>query len=194
MRTWHVGIILFALGIFSSGCTVAYNTINTMVTEPAEYPTYFEFVLLKMRTCKLAAEAWKEVRTGVPGYSRHYHRGFLVGFADYLQFGGNGEPPPVPPRQYWKQDSPAGRQAVEDWFSGFRHGATIARRSGYRELIVVPVSAALSSDQPEQSPEIRNEPMAPDDGADNSSPLPQPREIGPNAPSAQPAELPKNGP
>src|SRR5262249_39466700 len=76
-------------------------------------------------------------------YSPDFQQGFLCGFADYLYAGGTGNPPPLPPRGYWKSEyeTPEGRQAVQDWFEGFRTGAARARASGYRELVTVPISA-----------------------------------------------------
>jgi hypothetical protein len=92
----------------------------------------------------LADRAWKEVRKSNPetAYSIYYARGFRDGYMDYLNEGGDGEPPPVPPPCYWSSlyHSPAGHQAVEDWFAGFRHGAALAKASGYRANIVVAVS------------------------------------------------------
>jgi hypothetical protein len=72
-------------------------------------------------------------------YSPDYAMGFKDGFADYLYAGGTGEPPPLPPRYYWKMryETPDGHQAMEDWFAGFRHGAGVARASGYREWVTI---------------------------------------------------------
>src|SRR5256885_13183468 len=40
-------------------------------------------------------------------------------------------PPPLPPRSYWKTqyESPEGREAVRDWFAGFRFGVAADRKS-----------------------------------------------------------------
>lgn len=145
MRSSYAIVLISGLAILSSGCSVAWNALNTTVVEPARYPTCLEDVLLKVRACRLAEDAWKKVQDG-RDYPKDYRKGFREGFVDYLRFGGNGEPPPVPPRQYWSQDSPGGRQAAQDWFAGFRHGAAMAHSSGNRELIVIPVSATLAVD------------------------------------------------
>jgi hypothetical protein len=72
-------------------------------------------------------------------YSRDYAKGFKDGFADFLYAGGTGEPPPVPPRYYWKlrYETADGHRAMEDWFAGFRHGASVARAGGYREWVTI---------------------------------------------------------
>lgn len=92
-----------------------------------------------------ADQAWQHWQHGPAGHpvTVHYERGFKDGFADYLYAGGTGQPPPVPP---WTLrtaafETPAGARAVEDWFAGFRQGASAARESGLRELVVVPSSS-----------------------------------------------------
>ena len=59
-----------------------------------------------------------------------------------VDFGGCGEPPPVPPRRYWKNayQTPQGHQAIQDWFAGFRNGASDAEASGWRHFATVPSS------------------------------------------------------
>ena len=56
--------------------------------------------------------------------------------------GGTGEPPAMPPFRYQLHHymSVEGRLAVQAWFAGFRHGAALAKASGLREVILVPVS------------------------------------------------------
>jgi hypothetical protein len=75
-------------------------------------------------------------------YSQDYAVGFKQGLADYVERGGSGDAPPVPPPHYWKTrfQTPQGYHAMEDWFAGFRHGAAVAREGGYRNFIVIPSS------------------------------------------------------
>ena len=95
-----------------------------------------------------ARSAWKQVARSDPEqhYSSDHARGFRAGFADYLDGGGTGEPPLVPPKRYWHTcyQTPSGRHAIEDWFAGYRHGAAIAKTSGCRNLITVPSSLSGS--------------------------------------------------
>lgn len=97
---------------------------------------------------KHAEAAWREfcaAHSDNP-HSWHYHDGFREGFVDFLDAGGNGEPPLVPPFRYrliWYKNA-EGVKAIEDWYAGFRHGAYVASQSGLRELIVVPLSAPVS--------------------------------------------------
>ncbi len=140
MRVTIALVVSFCTGVLLSGCTVAHNAADTLVVEPIHFPNYLEKCLVRTRTEKLADDAWQELTAHGDEHSKDFHRGFRTGFSDYLQFGGKGEPPPVPPRFYWDETSPAGRQASQDWFAGFRRGASMAKATGYRELILVPAS------------------------------------------------------
>ncbi len=94
---------------------------------------------------KYAQSAWSSVCKLAPdgSLSRHYKDGFIEGYIDYLDAGGTGEPPAMPPFKYGLHlyQTVEGRQAVRDWFAGFRHGALIAKSSGFRELIIVPLAS-----------------------------------------------------
>jgi hypothetical protein len=59
-----------------------------------------------------------------------------------LFLGGAGNPPPVPPRRYWKRkfETPEGHLAIGQWYDGFAHGASAAQASGLRQLVTVPSS------------------------------------------------------
>ncbi len=74
-------------------------------------------------------------------FSCDYRRGFVEGYTDYLDYGGVGEPPPLPSPIYGRFGymTPEGLAAMEDWKNGFRHGAATARASNLRELVTVPV-------------------------------------------------------
>ncbi|MBI2481161.1 MAG: hypothetical protein HYV60_21745, partial [Planctomycetia bacterium] len=58
-------------------------------------------------------------------------RAFGAGFRDGYEAvasGGNGCPPPLPPRKYWtwKYQTPEGQCKVAAWFEGYTYGATAA--------------------------------------------------------------------
>ena len=127
--------------VVAPGCTTVQNTVRNVFLDPVHFPVHTDNLARHVRDKHLAAEAWEEIlaRDGVDAYSKHYARGFSAGFRDYLDAGGNCEPPLVPPRSYWRLffQTPEGHQAMQDWFAGFRHGAIVARESGYRELVTV---------------------------------------------------------
>ena len=93
------------------------------------------------RNRKWAEQAWANVGRANPDarFSAGYADGFEAGFTNYLYRGGNGDPPPLPPRQYRgvKYQTPQGYRAIEDWFEGYRHGTGTARESGKRRGVIL---------------------------------------------------------
>jgi hypothetical protein len=182
-----LGLCLFG----GTGCTFVPNIERNLIVEPARYCTDQK---LFRRSRKQAEAAWNEVVGQYPeaeGYSCDYRDGFLDGFADYLDFGGHGEPPNVPPPRYRraKYATPEGYRAIEDWYAGFRHGAATAHASGLRQLVTLPV---IIPPDPYATP-----PNPTDPGADTqpvTSPpegatLPNPR-VMPPAPAVPPGPAP----
>jgi hypothetical protein len=104
------------------------------------------------RNRALADAAWAETAGHMltAPVSTDYVIGFKQGFVDYLEAGGPGEPPPVPPRYYWgfRHQTPEGYNAIQEWFAGFRHGTEMAQASGYRRSIVIPSSGRTGLDRP----------------------------------------------
>ncbi len=160
------------------------------------------------RDCRRAKEAWQEAQAACPdqAFSKDYGEGFVAGFRDYLDAGGNGEPPPVPPFRYRlaRYDSPEGHQAIEDWYAGFRHGVAAARASGLRELNVIPLSAppvdAVADAQPPAGPGPGPAALTfgPGPGGPPAGGLPPPIEVVPDQlplprPATPPSPMPAPG-
>ena len=125
-----------------TGCsTLCQNWLRTLCHEPRSYNWRADKrrSLEEYRTW--AEQAWSAEWQSCGGVINgpDYAAGFRDGFVDYVYAGGNGEPPPVPPREFWKTAlrSPAGKERVSQWFEGYRHGARVAREGGYRELATV---------------------------------------------------------
>ena len=145
LRKWHVGSCFLVIAAsLQSGCGLSKQLATNLVTEPAQWDRFSDRIGRRFRDKSLADEAWDEicVRDG-DTYSRHYRRGFYEGFEDYMDAGGTGDPPVTPPRSYWRiyYQNPEGHAAMQDWFDGFRHGASIARASGLRDYVTVPLSS-----------------------------------------------------
>jgi hypothetical protein len=123
---------------------VGKQIADNAVIHPLQWNRFTDAMGRHLRDKSLAEEAWDEIcsRDG-DVYSRHYRRGFFDGFNDYLDAGGTGDPPVAPPRTYWRVyfQNPEGHQAIQDWFEGFRHGASVARASGVRDYVVIPMSS-----------------------------------------------------
>jgi hypothetical protein len=165
-------VALLGLAALAPGCTPLANVARVVLCEPAAYCLHMDECVSHCRNLDLAEEAWAQFESALPDacYSDDFADGFKAGFADFLWAGGNGDPPVVPPRQYWKPqyESPQGQQMMQDWFRGFRHGAAVARESGYRDVIMVPASAGLSRtilpvrlDNPAQSMPVADDPTGP---------------------------------
>lgn len=134
-------LIVIAVLFPGSGCLLLTGARNLFVEPIASYTLE---CLEAKRNEALAISAWKSVVEAHPDmeFSLHYAEGFRQGFVDYLNAGGTGAPPPLPPRKYWgvRYETPEGHAAMQDWFAGFRHGAETAAQSGYRNFVVLPTS------------------------------------------------------
>ncbi len=129
------------------GCTLCKNAKRTILDEPSVF-SWMEDREQSLEAYRTWADrAWREERSLDPeqSVSRAYVEGFKDGFVDYVYAGGSGEPPPVPPRQFWNVDvrNPRGHSEAADWFAGYRHGSQLAREAGYRERALVPSSLLL---------------------------------------------------
>ena len=152
-----LGCALLALYCLSAtGCSVIEDTHHvlflakrTTKLEPQHFPYIRNEKMTRRRDAQLAKRVWAEVasQSGAAGFTKHYERGFVTGFADYMYRGGDGEAPLVPPRDYWQlgYQSDRGKQAVDEWYEGFRHGVQECRARGYREMVVVRSSLLSSS-------------------------------------------------
>jgi hypothetical protein len=174
------------------------EAVRTTVLEPTEYSRRIDECVDHHRNRALAEAAWQDFLSHCPGttYSVDYERGFVAGFDTYLFEGGTGNPPPVPPRYYWRPEyeNPAGHRAVEDWFMGYRRGAVVARLSGLRDLVTVPAGAALPRRAPPYPPARPASVPAPARDQPSAAPgevLPPPR---PGTPPEGPAPGGEGGP
>ena len=132
---------------------------------------------------KKAHEAWQIVRSEFTSkiFTPEFHDGFIDGYCDYLDRGGDGQPPAVPPLRYTqnrKYYSPEGHVLMRDYFLGFKYGTDVAIATGQRQYLTVPV---LIPEKTEMVPAIPvplvTEPavIPPPGGSDSPvKPLPQP--------------------
>src|SRR5690348_180498 len=152
MMRLRVCLVAIALGAAGAGCnTPAFPEpgCGTMYEDAArniiESPIRgCDEAHLKLEPRKLARRAWDAyARTHCDGEaSSDFADGFKTGFADYLYEGPPGLPPAVPPFPYQlrRYATPEGHAAIEQWYAGFAAGADVARASGLRDNIVIPLS------------------------------------------------------
>lgn len=132
-----------SLLLAGTGCSMVENATQNLFIDPWHYFEPFENHRELAKDAQLAAVAWSQVVAAHPGpYSPDYATGFKAGYVDYLYSGNCGAPSPLPPRKYWgtAYQTPAGRQAIADYFAGFRHGTAAAQASGQRELVTLPLN------------------------------------------------------
>lgn len=136
-----------------SGCRLASDITRNVVFETC---LFVDEVKGKVYYRMLASAAWKEHLAGHADCadSTDFAKGFKLGYADYLEGGGDGSSHPLPPIRYWKirHETPEGRAATCSWLKGFHTGAAAAQASGYRRLIVVPVEKCGSPPPGSPSP------------------------------------------
>jgi hypothetical protein len=153
---------------------------------------------------RLVADAvWKSFRSdhAEHAYSSDFAEGFKAGYRDFVEEGGRGRPPALPPKCYWgvAGQTPQGHAAVADWFAGFHQGAAAAQESGARQLVIVPSSlphlgqttrpqatpADGAAKEPEELPSPR--PVTPD----LKTPVPDPKSNVPSPVLEKPTPLPE---
>jgi hypothetical protein len=172
-------IVVLALSLPSTGCELALYASRDLTYEAC---LFTDHAAQTIRNCHLAEQAWDEVLRTHPGvvFSADYASGFKDGFADFLKSGGNGDAPALPPRHYWKAvyQTPEGREAVKDWFAGFRQGTSSAKASGLRQVVTVPSS--LPPPVPPPGPEPGDMPPGSEVPAPQpETTLPMPRPVSP---------------
>jgi hypothetical protein len=146
-------LLLFLLTVFflpCLGCSSPglINILRVNVGEPEAYCASEDRCKTFRHNRELAEQAWASMIASDPSCcsSPYFQEGFIDGYADYLNLGGTGAAPPLPPRHYWNVDfkSPAGVEASQAWFAGFEAGAAAAKASGIREVEIVPSSLLLA--------------------------------------------------
>ena len=157
---------LLGLSLLSSGCALVEDMHrNAWLSLCTPMDTHKEVA----RNRRWAESAWCDFATkdSIGHRSTDYADGFKDGYAEYLYRGGDGEPPLVAPLRYRhaRFQTPQGYQMIEEWFAGYRHGASVARDTGVRRFITGP-SALHVGENDLRPPFPRSEPWP--------SPMPEP--------------------
>jgi hypothetical protein len=195
-----VAVLLAACTLGAPGCSVCRQARRTLIQEPLEYSSKGDRARSLKAYRQWADEAWSVERRACPEVAGNsdYALGFRDGFVDYIYAGGDGQPPPVPPRKFWNVGwrTPDGDVGAQQWFAGYRHGAQSARNSGLRQNGVV-LSSYLAMGQMEgPSPESGISPPSyyGESLSDPQEPLPSPNgEIVPSIPSGADESVPMDG-
>ena len=189
------GNLLLAAGLLAqTGCLLARNVAHNLANESAEH--WDERKLSR----QLRAEArggWAAFCQQSGGaFSTDFADGFRDGYADYLESGGSGCPPAVPPLRYRRSAylNPEGHARIRDYFAGFKTGVDVAAESGRRQYLTVPV---LVSDTPTPGPLPGTQIPRTDVPLRAGEQLPAPRRMDattglpiPDRPSVEPLSVP----
>jgi len=165
-----------------AGCRLFESAARNLVNEPLEY---LDERKVSHEARSDANRVWQEVCAANPDrtFTKDFANGFKDGYADYLDNGGPGIPPALPPRHYQRSHylNPEGHALIRDWFAGFQHGIDIAIETGKRGYLTVPV---LLPEQ-DQSPVLKVKQIP----SEECAPDRDPRHPGKNAlPKPKPAE------
>ena len=130
---------LVLLLLSQTGCSVWQLARRSSCYEPKCYDLCKE----EKRECRLyrrwANEVWAN-QAGSEPVPEQYYEGFISGFVDHVFSGGDGTPPAVPPRKFWRVNQRNASSNYEHWLDGFSAGATAALQGGFRQRIVMPIS------------------------------------------------------
>lgn len=186
-----------AWGPAVTGCSILETAARNAVHEPQLVATQWA---LESDLRRQAREAWRQVRVEYPrrAFTAEFRDGFLDGFVDYLDRGGNGSLPAVPPAKYVRQKkyfTEEGQCLLKDYFLGFQYGQEVAIATGRRQYLTVPVLLPKPAEGP---PAFRvvpragvadSSPSAPPGGTGGAS-LPAPRPVAVPGPSAPEVGVP----
>jgi hypothetical protein len=192
----HRLLCVLVLAGLNAGCSYLHFSVRNLVESPLKA---VDECCAVRRFTGWAKDAWRHEQKANPEhhFSDDYARGFIDGYVDYLDAGGTGEPPALPPDCYQcsRYETPAGQAAILDWFAGFRHGSSVARASGKRELVVLPIGLPPRHSYGVRLVEATNQSQQPAGPTAPEELLPSPRRVPetPMPPVPDPAARPEVG-
>lgn len=180
------------------GCTMTETAKRNLQNEPQ---LVLGDMYLQHKLKSLAKDALDECTRRYPRKtaSPDFREGFIDGFVDYLDNGGPGVLPAVPPWKYRKTKflTLEGQTRIQLYFQGFQYGQDVAIASGQRAFLIVPVTVTeeiyppdiTTIDLPEPPEPNTATPLA-QEPAPESATLPLPRPIIDPLPSSTPGKTP----
>jgi hypothetical protein len=147
-----LNVLLLSLVAATSGGCIATEAIK----DYCRYNDNSNDFVMGWRNSVWAREAWHSQKSKYAGHPQFH--AFGEGFRDgYIAVasGGNGCPPPVPPRKYWnwRYQTPEGQAQVAAWWEGYPYGAKAADEDGAGLYQQIQVSHPI---QVQYSPEFLN--------------------------------------
>lgn len=138
---WKSLAVAGALAPAVMGCNIYYNAARNLLNEPHVVGSQ---VAITHELRKAAKTTWSQVREQYPrrAFTAEFRDGFLDGYVDYLDQGGNGSTTAVPPPKYTRQKkyyTEEGQCLMKHYLLGFQYGQEVAIATGRRPLLTVPV-------------------------------------------------------
>ena len=139
-------IILLAICACCSGCAPGREIWNWSIVRTLRFETKYHASERQIRRheYQLARQNWDAYKNRRldSGDWPDFGRGFRDGFAGFLHTGNLAPPPPPEMYRWFRGDGLSGQRPADAWLTGYRAGAIEAAKSGYRESLLVPVSAS----------------------------------------------------
>jgi len=156
---WKSVVLAGVLSPAVAGCTLANNTARNVINEPH---VVWSQHAIEHDLRRQARVAFQEVCGEYPdrAFSDPFREGFIDGYVDYLDRGGNGSMPAVPPVRYTRHPryyTEEGQCLIKEWFLGFKYGQEVAIATGRRQYLTVPV---LLPEPPPQPPHFNVQPAS----------------------------------
>lgn len=133
-----LGILLLAV---LTGCQATEGIRNQL-----DYSDACNDLIVGWRNRVWSNQAWHEHQelAADQRFPNDFEAGFLDGYAAAGE-GGDGCPPPLPPRKYWswKYQTPEGQGKVAAWYAGWPHGARAAEEDGAASWSQIQVSQQI---------------------------------------------------
>lgn len=190
-------ILWLGLLLPGTGCNLFWYAGHNLINEPRSRLDEFQ---VSRRLRVEAEQTWARVcrEYGDRSFTREFADGFVEGYIDYLEHGGQSQPPTVPPPRYRRPAylTPSGYERAKDYLIGFKYGADVALATGRRQFLTVPVLVPEPRSEPPLNINMVSDaeaiPVPPP--ASDSKPLGIPRVLEAPKPMATPTPTPTTPP
>ena len=133
-------LIVAGIALSQAGCQLWRASAHNILNEPIEYLDQNKLANQLEKDAKLR---FKELEShfGRKSLSEDFEQGFVDGYTDYLEHGGQATPPAIPPLKYRRSKflNPDGHARIHDYFAGFQQGADAACETGQRTYLTLPI-------------------------------------------------------
>jgi hypothetical protein len=183
-RTW----ILLACLSPLTGCHLYRNIKHNIHNEISQFHDD-EHIDKQLR--KEARIAFNEMNRQYPHrcFGDDFRDGFIDGYTEYLDRGGNADLPAMPPVKYRRHTffNAEGHARIKDYFLGYKYGLDVALATGCRQFYQVPILIGQERQLPPL--DINVIPPPPDANA----PMPQRKTPAPSTSTEPTTPMPKSG-